>query len=569
MEAKTLILFVHGFMGSESSFSDFPLDLVLTIKKTYKLPNIEARIFPFFATKGSPNKSIALLYNWLLLNASAPEYEAVVIVAHSMGGLISCDAFRRIIELIKRSSNDNLHNQKEFKVASADIELSNLPTMESTEDHQKSWIGGSSNQQVAVADDSLSSMAVDEDSQNRNTEIASTFEKVVKLDTKVQVNIISIICFDSPFYGLNSNVFKIAAGEAAADIISSYVPESHSLTVKNAIVQGTTLATSAVAKSVSVAASLPQVGYDIVTSIPQTSVNVVKAIPQTSVSIVKSIPEGTTYAVKSAVSALPTIGNVIGQSITIPTYAVASGISMVNNSIRVYFSGASKGNAGESNNEKEPLDQCNSVNVDELEITEEANIIKESYSEQIDTISKRETELAPIPKGSDWSNVIGIGLTSAAIACGAYYYTGSLIAIGSVSIIRRAAMAYAVSHAEEARQHLQFLYPIWGESVKDSEDRIDSIIESTADGLFSFKCYYIQIQKEDEKASRTFIKPPSPDSKGKNLFCPIGTDFDNEIIAHMSLFSRADNPGHYWVSVQNVAKDIRNSILAFRSFNKQ
>ena len=49
---KTLILFVHGFLGSESSFCDFPLDLIQSLRQIHKISDIEARIFPFFQTKG-------------------------------------------------------------------------------------------------------------------------------------------------------------------------------------------------------------------------------------------------------------------------------------------------------------------------------------------------------------------------------------------------------------------------------------------------------------------------------------------------------------------------------------
>ncbi|KAI8896350.1 hypothetical protein BC833DRAFT_103433 [Globomyces pollinis-pini] len=100
---KTLLLFVHGFLGSESSFSNFPLDLVQSIRTQYKIPNIEARVFPFFATKGDPNKAINLLYNWLLLNATQPEYEGVIIMAHSMGKYWHSKKMMSLYQIIQRS----------------------------------------------------------------------------------------------------------------------------------------------------------------------------------------------------------------------------------------------------------------------------------------------------------------------------------------------------------------------------------------------------------------------------------------------------------------------------------
>ncbi|KAI8590390.1 hypothetical protein BDZ88DRAFT_394772, partial [Geranomyces variabilis] len=48
---KTMLLFVHGFLGSESSFEDFPLDLAARVRAAGAC-DIEVRIFPRFDTKG-------------------------------------------------------------------------------------------------------------------------------------------------------------------------------------------------------------------------------------------------------------------------------------------------------------------------------------------------------------------------------------------------------------------------------------------------------------------------------------------------------------------------------------
>jgi hypothetical protein len=49
-----------------------------------------------------------------------------------------------------------------------------------------------------------------------------------------------------------------------------------------------------------------------------------------------------------------------------------------------------------------------------------------------------------------------------------------------------------------------------------------------------------------------------------SCFYAIGSDAENEIVGHMSLFSRADNPGHYWDSIHKAGKDIRKIITDFR-----
>lgn len=97
-------------------------------------------------------------------------------------------------------------------------------------------------------------------------------------------------------------------------------------------------------------------------------------------------------------------------------------------------------------------------------------------------------ELLPIPQDSEWSPWISLGITTAAVA-----FSGSLLAISTMTVVRRVALAYAVSHAEEARQRLQFLYPIWGESSKDSESRLLLLKEMNQKDSFIFKSYYVEV----------------------------------------------------------------------------
>jgi hypothetical protein len=49
------------------------------------------------------------------------------------------------------------------------------------------------------------------------------------------------------------------------------------------------------------------------------------------------------------------------------------------------------------------------------------------------------------------------------------------------------------------------------------------------------------------------------------MFFPIGTDSDNEIAAHMNMFSRQENPGHYWDMIHQVGKNIKQVVQKVRS----
>ncbi|KAJ1569439.1 hypothetical protein HK096_003129, partial [Nowakowskiella sp. JEL0078] len=106
--AKTLLLFLHGFMGSDSSFASFPSDLAAKLFFSHNISDIETRVYPAFESKGDHRSTVADLAAWLQTNAkcrcyrdvdddpSAPEdegYDGVVVLGHSMGGIFAVDAY--------------------------------------------------------------------------------------------------------------------------------------------------------------------------------------------------------------------------------------------------------------------------------------------------------------------------------------------------------------------------------------------------------------------------------------------------------------------------------------------
>ena len=94
---KTLLLFVHGFGGSSESFSSFPLELLHSLRTRYSIKRLECRILPSFDSKGENFKQVNHLCNWLLMNAAYPEFDSVIIIAHSMGGLLAVDGIIAIL----------------------------------------------------------------------------------------------------------------------------------------------------------------------------------------------------------------------------------------------------------------------------------------------------------------------------------------------------------------------------------------------------------------------------------------------------------------------------------------
>ncbi|KAJ3080974.1 hypothetical protein HDU99_006910, partial [Rhizoclosmatium hyalinum] len=98
-KSKTLLVFVPGFYGSPASFATFPSDIALTLRLAAGggLPTeIETRMFPAFDCKDSSSKAVDNLIQWLGENAGTDKYTNVVLLGHSMGGLLSVDAHRQL-----------------------------------------------------------------------------------------------------------------------------------------------------------------------------------------------------------------------------------------------------------------------------------------------------------------------------------------------------------------------------------------------------------------------------------------------------------------------------------------
>jgi hypothetical protein len=123
-----------------------------------------------------------------------------------------------------------------------------------------------------------------------------------------------------------------------------------------------------------------------------------------------------------------------------------------------------------------------------------------------------------------------------------------------MTLIRSLAVAYAVSHAKEAGKHIRFLYPLWGETVQEAEDRIEQLSEQMLNGDLFFRCFYVHLSIPEQE-DRTFIKMPP--KRFMHLYKDIGSDYQDEISAHMGMFDRIENPGHYWELVDATAKQIR------------
>jgi hypothetical protein len=107
----TLLVFVHGFMGSCESFQSFPQDLKAHL--TSSGHPAEFKIYPTYDTSGSNQIQVQKFMDWLLLNGSTTVYRRVVILSHSMGGLLSADAYNSLYS-VRKSEKDKSFFQKWF-----------------------------------------------------------------------------------------------------------------------------------------------------------------------------------------------------------------------------------------------------------------------------------------------------------------------------------------------------------------------------------------------------------------------------------------------------------------------
>ena len=89
-----LLVYIHGFLGSIDSFQSFPKDLSdnLEINNSFS-------IYPTFDTKGCNTRAVHALVDWLLIHATTFKAKNVILIGHSMGGILAVDAFNYLQDL--------------------------------------------------------------------------------------------------------------------------------------------------------------------------------------------------------------------------------------------------------------------------------------------------------------------------------------------------------------------------------------------------------------------------------------------------------------------------------------
>ena len=347
----------------------------------------------------------------------------------------------------------------------------------------------------------------------------------------------------------------VAAGEEIADFVTGFVPfeqpkqivrstVKYSTSVTSKVVMGIPSATSAVVSS---AAALPGASLNAISS----GAGLALRAPGKVLTAISSL-----WA-KTEMEKVPEIveKQLEADTFTDPTFETAqennetqqSSVLQYLNPLNYVINPFDYLPSFSKSNERQPLVEESSSDKDSQD---SSSVTSDVYSS---------TELLPIPQDSDWTPWISLGLTTVAMAGGTYFYAGSLLAVSTTTVVKRVALAYALSHADNARQRLRFLYPIWGESHQELESRVHAMKKETECNTFLFKCYYHNVKSNNENGdelTRTFIKVPT-DHQFDRYFVPVGTSSSNEIAGHSNMFSRSENPGYYWDIIHRTSFDVK------------
>jgi len=96
-----LIVFVHGFKGTDSTFLEFPERLRHIVAETVSNVIVESVVFPAYETKGELNAAVERFADWLATFTVEKEVAhgtgggagkaKIILCGHSMGGLVAAD----------------------------------------------------------------------------------------------------------------------------------------------------------------------------------------------------------------------------------------------------------------------------------------------------------------------------------------------------------------------------------------------------------------------------------------------------------------------------------------------
>ncbi|KAF8969448.1 hypothetical protein BDZ97DRAFT_1962349 [Flammula alnicola] len=100
-----LLIFIHGFKGTDETFGEFPQRLQHILSETIPHATVEPVVFPAYETKGELDKAVIRFADWLTTLTVEREVASgvgagkakIVLCGHSMGGLLAADTLREFV----------------------------------------------------------------------------------------------------------------------------------------------------------------------------------------------------------------------------------------------------------------------------------------------------------------------------------------------------------------------------------------------------------------------------------------------------------------------------------------
>ncbi|KAI8097304.1 uncharacterized protein BX664DRAFT_326077 [Halteromyces radiatus] len=90
MTNKLLLVFIHGFRGSDTSFKDFPNWLKTSLHDTMNM-DVETIVYPSYKTTGDLSLAVRNFSAWLIDQTKNKENLDIILLGHSMGGIVGAE----------------------------------------------------------------------------------------------------------------------------------------------------------------------------------------------------------------------------------------------------------------------------------------------------------------------------------------------------------------------------------------------------------------------------------------------------------------------------------------------
>ncbi|KAJ3045060.1 hypothetical protein HK097_001295 [Rhizophlyctis rosea] len=170
---RPLLVFIHGFLGSAESFNYFPRDLRTSLLDH----DLEVDTITYtYDTRGDNLLAVQQLVTFLKRNAPSDKRSCVILIAHSMGGILAVDAARELLAGVV----EGVGQRQPTSIADAVEAEAERQTAEPSKPHL-------STQSTGFPD----------------------------------CTIIGIIAFDSPYFGVHENVFTSTASTRVVEAAES------------------------------------------------------------------------------------------------------------------------------------------------------------------------------------------------------------------------------------------------------------------------------------------------------------------------------------------------------------